>query len=250
MSASLVVDAGAELTTVWSPWFGTATHPSLVAVDDRGMVRAHGAAALVAKSSDDRLTLRRPFAAGDVVDRYLARSLLVRLFSTYGLKTRRSAIVFPLPPSAPEKVTSHWRQLAADIGGRALFASRPIANAIGLGLGVEGDRAHLLIEVTADFVEVGIISGESLIAERTIPKPAGWSPLVEMVGSMLRDADPDDELDIRAEGLHLVASPPATEELARMLADRLGTPVLVTGAGMHPVVLGARQIVRSAFKIC
>jgi hypothetical protein len=101
----------------------------------------------------------------------------------------------------------------------------------------------MLIEVTPDFIEIGIISGGSLIAERTIRgAPSSWAA-VDVVGAMLGDIDPDDELDIRDEGLHLVAPDEDSSGLARQLADGLGVPVLLTGAACHPVVLGARQIV-------
>lgn len=243
-----MIDAGAEVTTVWSAWRGTSSQPSVVAIDDRGVVRAHGRSALLAaaRRSDDRLITRRPFAAGDVVDLALAGSFLRWLLAESAPRGRRGMILFPLPTSTSKEVASHWRRLAEKIGRSPVIAHRPIAVALGLGLSANGGRAHLLIEVTADFVEMGIVARGAVIAERLIHgEPESWASAVEMVGSMLFEIDPDDELDIREEGLYLVARDPQSELLARLLADGLGMPVLVTDAGTHPVVLGARQIVQT-----
>lgn len=159
---------------------------------------------------------------------------------------RRGAILFPLPTSTPEDVTSHWRRLARGLGSRPLIVDRPIALALGLGLSAETDRAHLLIEVTTDFVEISVVSRGAVIDEHLIRgEPESWATLIEMVGAVLIEVDPDHELDIREEGLHLVARDPESELLARLLADGLGIPVLITDAAFHPVLAGAAQIVET-----
>lgn len=243
-----MIDAGTEVTTVWSAWRGTLSHPSAVAVDDHGVVRAHGGAALLAaaRRSGERLTARRPFAGGDVVDMAMAGSFLRWLLAESVPRVRKGMILFPLPTSTSKEVASHWRQLAETTGRPPVIADRPIAVALGLGLSANDGRAHLLIEVTPDFVEIGIVARGAVIAERLIHgEPESWASAVEMVGLMLLEIDPDDELDIREEGLHLVARAPESELLAQLLVDGLGIPALVTGAEIHPVVLGARQIVQT-----
>ena len=159
---------------------------------------------------------------------------------------RRGAIVLPLPSSTPDDVTSRWRSLALGLGRRPFFVDRPIALALGLGLSAESERAHLLIEVNPGFVEAGVVSRGVVISEHLLPgEPESWATLVDVVGSMLIEIDPDHELDIREEGLHLVARHPESELLSRLLAESLGISVLVTDAKRDPVLLGAAQIVQS-----
>ena len=159
---------------------------------------------------------------------------------------RNGAIVFPLPTSTPEDVTSRWRSLAIGMGSRPLIVDRPIALALGLGLAAESDRAHLLIEVTPDFVEIGVVWRGEVIREHLLPgEPESWATSVDLAGSLLIEIDPDHEHDIREEGLHLVARHPESDLLAGLLADSLDIAVLVTGTEHDPVLLGAFEIVQT-----
>ncbi len=244
MSDAWVIDPGTRVTNVWSSTTGIASHPSLVAIDGRGVIFSHGVAAVdLTDRRHDGLSPGRPFRDGDVADETLARAFLRWMLTGAGQIMRSRAILFPLPTSTSDEVASHWKYLARAVGGRPVIADRPTAVALGLGLSVETERAHLLIEVTSDFVEIGIVSRGAVIAEHLIRgEPESWGLLVDLVRSMLLGLDPDDELDIREEGLHLVASEPQSQLLARLLADGVGVPVLITDAETHPVLLGASQM--------
>lgn len=244
MSDSWVIDPGTRVTNVWSSATGIVSHPSLVAIDGRGVILSHGFAAVdLTGRHHDTLSPGLPFRDGDVADETLARAFLRWLLAGAGQIMRSRAILFPLPTSTSDEVASHWKYLARAVGGRPVIADRPTAVALGLGLSVETERAHLLIEVTSDFVEIGVVSRGAVIAEHLIRgEPESWSILVDVVRSMLLHLDPDDELDIREEGLHLVAPEPQSKLLARLLADGVGVPVLLTDSDTHPVLFGASEM--------
>ncbi len=249
MRDSWVIDPGSRVTTVWSSSTGIVSHPSMVAVDGRGVILSHGIDAIdLTDRNHDRMSPGLPFKDGDVADETLARAFLRWLLAGAGQILRSRAILFPLPTSTTDEVASHWRYLARAVGGRPVIADRPTAVALGLGLSIETERAHLLIEVTSDFVEIGVVARGAVIAEHLIRgEPESWAVLVDVVTAMLLALDPDDELDIREEGLHLVAPEPQAQLLARLLADGVGVPVLVTGAETHPVLFGASQMLMDRF---
>ncbi len=239
-----VIDPGARVTSVWSSSTGILSHPSLVAVDVGGAVRCHGGEAIrMTRRHGDLLSARRPFVGGDVADETAARAFLRWMMSGVGHVPRHGALLFPLPPSTTDEAVSRWKRLAQSVGARPVILDRLIAMALGLGLSVETERAHLLIEVRSDFTEVGVVSRGVVVAEHLIrDEPESWGQLVDVVLGLLLDLDPDLELDIREEGLQLTAPDPQSELLARLLADGVGIPVLVTRSDHHPVLLGARQI--------
>ncbi|MGH8913829.1 MAG: hypothetical protein ACRDZM_04850 [Acidimicrobiia bacterium] len=126
-----------------------------------------------------------------------------------------------------------------------MIADRPTAVVLGLGL-AGADRAHLVVEVTSDWIEIGVVARGAVVVDHLCPgEPDSWTSLVAVVASLLHDLDPDDELDIREEGIHLVARAPEGEMLAHLLADGLGLAVLVTETDCNPVILGARMILET-----
>ncbi len=246
MRESWVIDPGTHVTSIWSSSTGLASHPSLVALDGRGTIVGHGLEAVRLVGGRGRLDARRPFRDGEVVDEELARSYLRWLLTRAGHVLRRGAIVLPLPTSTPEPTAERWKRVANSVGVRPVIADRPTAVALGMSLSHETERAHLVIEVTTDFTEIAIVCRGVVVSERLIRgEPENWASLVDVIGAMLYHLDPDHELDIREEGLNLVASDPQSELLARILADGVGIPVLITDSDRHPVLLGAGQIVET-----
>lgn len=238
--AALVLDIGSDRTVVWSRRNGMETHPSCVSVDHRGRIDGYGEAALQADGGPGSLVW--PLLWGEVRDDLLARSFLRWLVSRSAQHKGRDPILLPLPAATPDHHSARWTRLVESVGSKWAVADRPLAIVLGLGLSPGSERARLVAEVTSDHTEVSVISSGRVATGQLHRPPLSGDHLVDHLGSVLRDLDPDDELDIREEGIHLVAPEKIADSLAHSIADGLGTPVLVTGTEANPAVMGAAEM--------
>lgn len=242
----MVLDIGSERTVVWSRRNGMKTHPSVLWVDHRGRIGRYGEAALLTNEGGDSGSVARPFPRGEARDDLLARSFLRWVISRSAPHPGKGSILLPVPVATPDHLVSTWARLVESIGSRWAIADRPLAVALGLGLSPESERARLVAEVACDHTELSVISAGRVATSRLYRSPPLNADLVCHLATLLRGLDPDDELDIREEGIHLVASQRIVDDLARSIADGLGIPVLVTGAEANPAVRGGAEMLIDA----
>jgi len=239
--AGLSVDPGPE--TTWSSGSKLITEPTAVAVDDTGIARACGSrAVLVAARRGSGLHLARPFTSMTIDDPVQTRAYLRWVIETAGGRRRRPTLMVVVPALSRAEIVSMWRELAESVGVRPLVVERPVAALAGLGIDVAVGTAHMVVDAEKDATEVAVVADGSVVDVRqTPPLSVDVAATAAAIRSLLVTIDPDFELDIADQGIHLVGRQVADARLAADLATRVGFAVNVANDPERVVVAGAQR---------
>jgi actin-like ATPase involved in cell morphogenesis len=239
--AGLSVDPGPD--TTWSSGTKFITEPAAVAVDDTGAPRACGSrAVLVAARRGSGLHLARPFTSMTIDDPALTRAYLRWVIETAGGRRRRPTLMVVVPALSRPEITGMWRQLAESVGVRPLVVERPIAALAGLGIDAAEGTAHMVVDAERDATEVAVVADGSVVDVRqTSPLSIDVAATAAAIRSLVVTIDPDFELDIADQGIHLVGREVADARLAAELAARVGFPVNMAKDPGRVVIAGAQR---------
>jgi actin-like ATPase involved in cell morphogenesis len=237
----VAVDIGPQFTSVWSPGGSLDAQPSVVAVDRSGEARAHGFRAVLGcarRSSGLRLVW--PFERGRVGDPDLARQHLNWALEQVGRRRFRGKVILPVHTGLPESARRGWQALVESTRAHPVLLERPMTAALGLGLDVDGPQAHLVVELAGSLVEVSVVAEGSVVAARLLdPPPNGLFSVASAIQEMLRTLDPDHELDIRDDGIHLHGWSIETDATA--LAELVDVAIAPGSTMPSAVAIGARR---------
>lgn len=234
----VVLDLVEDVSSAWSPATGVVAEPSRLAVDTRGHVHGFGVDAdLLAGDPRNRLVAASPFSNVQR-NHQLARSFVAWLVRRSGITLSGGIPVFlPLPAGSQQTDRAFLPEVVSEMGGDPLVIHRPLAAAMALGLQVDEPVCHLMAEVSESHVDMAVVrAGTVLLSERVLRDDGA------AIGAVTRQSlgalDPDDELDIRADGVHLYGW--AAPRYAAQTLDAIGLS-LAAPVGTGPTVLtGAR----------
>lgn len=233
----MVLDLGEDVSSIWSSATGVVSAPSRVAVDAHGHVAGYGFAAesLVGDSSGG-VVVTSPFEPGPWHHR-LVRSYVSWLVRGSGAALCPGAPVFLLPPVPTE--LDAVRQAVEELGGDTLLFHRPLAAAVALDLPMDEPHCHLMVELTETRVALAVIRAGSVVLERRVPNGDPAS-ITLATRESLTTLDPDDDLEIRARGVHFYGW--AAPRLAAEILPAMDLPLAAeTGTG-GTVLDGARLL--------
>gem|GEM_PF-1498861 len=231
----LVVAPGAE--TTWSTGDDLTTQAAVVAVDASGAPQAYGSeAALSVARRHAALRLQQPFSSTEIFHPELARAYLRWLMARTGCRGRH-AVMAVLVPSYPAGAADVWRQICEPLEVGSVMVTRPLAAASGLGIEVDSGYASLIVDVTADTVEVAVVAdGRVLVSRRSSHRdPHDLAPVIR---STLVQVDPDLEWDVLSGGINVVGRAPEAD-WAKELSAVTGLPVKVTAEPERALIDGA-----------
>jgi hypothetical protein len=229
----VIVDLGEDLSSVWSPTRGSVTEASRIALDGDGRVAGFGVDAdLVAGRRHRGLTVRTPRQLG-VVQPGALGAFLGWLFRRAGLAhLDGGAVLLPLSTGLGPAERGLWCDIVADLGGEPLVTHRPVAAALEIYASSARLRAHLMIEISEDSVDVDVVAEGCVVSSRHVPH-RDYKAVGRAVNELLATLDPDDEIDIREEGMNLYGYTARRDALAVLasvdipLASRVGSGLTV-----------------------
>lgn len=188
------------------------------------------------------MRVARPFSSVSIEDPVLTRAYLRWVVATAGGGRRRVPLMVVVPAMCHPDVAKAWRDLVGSVGARPLVVERPVAALAGLGVDVATGTAHMVVDAERDGTEVAVVAdGVVVDARRTPPLSEAPGETATAIRSLLVTIDPDYELDIADEGIHLVGHKAAGDDLAADLAERVGFAVILSDRPDRVVVDGAQR---------
>lgn len=191
------------------------SEPSVMGGDSR--FRAFGRTAMIRDPKPSTIFTADDIHSVDSAASYM--DWMVRRLRPIGWRT--TAVLL-----APAGSWTAWKEVAERMETRAVVELRPIAVALGLGVRVDGDDASLIVDLRDDGVEVAAVGDSRVLASETVARVTD-SAVVDSIARVLASLDPDQEMDARRTGAHVVSSRLRTAT-AEDLARRLDIPTSFT----------------------
>lgn len=234
-----VLDPGPEVA--WSVGGKLHREPAVAALDSAGRVVGFGSRAILAAARRGSGMVILP-----IFDSFRPiRADLASIFLEWmtGGCRRGSVVAVTLAADTSPAAVAGWNGLARRFGLEPVVIPRPIAVCSGLDL--DRERSHLVAVVAPDVLEVAIVSGEGLVASRSLGGEPELGELPALVRSLLVQVDPDHEADVLDEGIHVVGEVAAATRAATEVAERVGCEATVAADPEWVIVKGATGILQT-----
>jgi rod shape-determining protein MreB len=169
---NLGVDLGTANTVVFAENKGyIVNQPSVIAFNNKSSVIAFGVDAkeMLGKTGES-IRVIRPLADGVIAD-FIAGEEMVKAFikSASVPRYRIGRIVMGVPTGITEVEKLAVIESAEQAGAREVYLiAEPMAAAIGIGLNVKGNEAHMVVDIGGGTTDIAVINYGGIVVDNTI----------------------------------------------------------------------------------
>src|SRR3989442_1293597 len=169
----LAVDLGSINTLIYAPGRGIILNePSVVALEKHSSEVLHvGAPALKLLGREPReIEIHRPLRGGSIDNFEVAQKMLKSFLGRVRDGYRRSHLVIGVPGSSTTIEQRSIREAAHDVrAGRVDLVDEGLAAALGAGIDLEDERAHLVVDIGGGTTNIAIIASGGVISSVGLP---------------------------------------------------------------------------------
>jgi rod shape-determining protein MreB len=169
---NLGIDLGTANTLVFADNKGyIVNQPSVIAFNNKSDVIAFGSDAkdMLGKTGDS-IRVVRPLADGVIAD-FVAGEEMVKAFikSASVPRYRIGRIIMGVPTGITEVEKLAVIESAEQAGAREVYLiAEPMAAAIGIGLDVKGNEAHMIVDIGGGTTDIAVINYGGIVVDNTI----------------------------------------------------------------------------------
>jgi rod shape-determining protein MreB len=173
-SEDLAVDLGTVNTIIFAPGTGVVLNePSAVAINKyNGEVLAVGSDAykLLGREPHDT-DVHRPVRNGTVVNFDAVEKMLSAfIHRAHGNKNKRSRLVIGVPGASTALEQRSVRDAARDAKAvRVDLVDEGLAAAIGSGLTIENEQAHLIVDIGGGTTNIAVVASGAIVSSKSLP---------------------------------------------------------------------------------